>query len=79
MSCQSVFTCTTCGSQRGESNHWHLANVFLASELDGPDASGNIIAIQAWDSEIAVKSEAHLCGESCVHAFLSKWLESQSK
>ena len=72
MSVQQTYSCDVCGKVRGEMNHWWLVSGFGPEDI-------TLLGIQPWDSAEAALAEAHLCGEKCLHDYLSQWLSRQGK
>src|ERR1700692_3953549 len=53
-----------CGAQKREANHWFLAN----------QESGEL-HVSRWTSKNLLRpGTQHLCGENCLHKFLSEFL-----
>jgi hypothetical protein len=61
---QQVITCDICGAQKHQANHW-----FVACEESGE------LRIRGWNSlQMLSPVTKHLCGETCAHKLVSKFL-----
>lgn len=60
---QSI-SCDMCGVQKREANHWFLAN----------QESGELHVSQWTSKNLLCPGTKHLCGENCLHKFLSEFL-----
>ena len=60
---QSI-SCDMCGVQKREANHWFLAN----------QESGELHVSQWTSKNLFSPGTKHLCGENCLHKFLSEFL-----
>lgn len=64
MSWRRVASCDVCGTLRTNANHWWIAM---------PVDTG--ITLLPWDDTIAgVSTAIHLCGEDCLHKYLSNFI-----
>lgn len=66
-----VFKCDNCNSERKEANHW-----FVARAQD--DSSSSFAAFSLWpfnETTAVYKGAKHLCGEACLNAEQSAWIE----
>lgn len=71
MSRSEVFKCDVCGKQKGEANHWFLANT--------PVSPQPVIRICGWNIDAAYMPEfVHLCGEECVQKKVSEFLSRRA-
>ena len=69
MACQVTFTCDVCSTVRGLTNNWYLARTKEYQHL--------VITVIPFDYDMA--REGHymvLCGENCVHTFISQNLST---
>ena len=62
------FTCDICGAPKKETNHWFVARV--VNNLDGTGES--YLKISKFTTEDAKLGRSVLCGETCVHKFISQ-------
>ena len=66
---KETFTCDRCGAQKGDVNHWWMANALLSSVVFWP-----------WrDEDASSPNFRHLCGQQCVIAELNQFMQGQSK
>lgn len=64
-----TFRCDECGIQKQETNHWWLIQ---------PCGDGTL-ALSPWkEHQTSLPNVAHLCGQSCVHAALDRWMTNGS-
>ncbi len=80
MAWTETFHCDVCNKQRKEeSEDWWLAwdePVASATNKSGVPA----VKIVRWDLLLSHATEArHLCGASCLHTMLDRWMRPQGK
>lgn len=67
MAMKQSFVCDICGAERKDANHW-----FVARETDG------MLMFLHWDeAAICRANTAHLCGQSCAHKALDRFLAQE--
>jgi hypothetical protein len=70
MAYKEVFTCDMCGTSKGKNNHWFLGRIPIKNTN-----SCNNIYVKPFDEDTAkLDTVATLCGEACVHRFISQHL-----
>ena len=68
-----TYACDVCGKQKGETNNWFVG-VLVSST---PSIFSRIVLAAFSNAAIGDDTEwTHLCGESCVHKFVSQNLAS---
>jgi len=66
------FNCDMCGTEKKESNHWFLGQVFTFEQ----DKSA--VSICQWSDGLAMSPDSvHLCGEKCFILFSVKHLKAK--
>jgi len=69
------YTCRVCEAEKGDGNHWWIA--FALREETEDDTP--FLQISPWvvmDARWPYAAVA--CGEKCVHALVSRWLETRT-
>lgn len=61
------YICDGCGKEKGETNHWFRVSGDWSGEKYG-------IKVSKWNTDIG---GFVMCGESCVLAAISKWMQAQ--
>lgn len=65
-----VYLCDICGRERGEANHWFMADMATSG-----------ITLMCWKSGNLshVDDISHLCSEECCHTLLSRFLGGEKE
>lgn len=71
MAYSAEFTCDICGAERSSENHWYQAGI-----SKGFPIGISIFKFYELDARDSNSRNKHLCGEACVHKFISQNLAS---
>lgn len=64
------FSCDGCGKRReNDVNRWWLIWEFTHPTLGIP-----VLAVIAWNEEIALGAVCHTCGQACAQKLVERWL-----
>jgi hypothetical protein len=74
MAATQVYTCDVCGVQRGETNHWFVAQQHTKLKFGEWNAIHSPSEFMR-DQQTAI----HLCGQQCATKYLEKFLSRGAK
>lgn len=68
------FTCDICGKLMGDTGSWWVAQNECATSSDqGPTRP--TLKLTQWDNLLGHSAGSkHLCGASCAHTYLDRWM-----
>jgi len=66
-----TFFCDVCGTAKGEATHWFAVQAITET----------VFTVLPWkeaQETVDLSQREHICGQECLHARLSRWLDLNS-